>query len=82
MSAHEKGLACGQGFVAGDRIMDRLIRQKATIVRPIQSAILPSWTVAYVVNYDEPPPMEYNMGAIEGLVFSKYAARLKKTKRP
>lgn len=82
MSAYEKGLARGQGFVAGDRIMDRLIRQKATIVRPVQSAILPSWTVAYVVKYDEPPPMEYNMGSIEGLVFSKYAARLKKTKRP
>lgn len=81
MSANTKGVTRGQGFVAGDRIMDKSIRQKATVVRPVQSAILPSWTVAYVVNYDEPPPMEYNMGSIEGLVFSKYAVRLKKVKR-
>ncbi len=70
--------AVGQGFAEGDRIMDKLIKQKATVVRPVQSAILPSWTVAYLVRYDEAPPMEYNMGAIEGLVFSKYAVALSK----
>ena len=66
----------GQGLVAGDRIMDTLIKQKATIVRPIQSALLPEWTCMYLVLYDKAPPMEYNMGSLEGLVSPGRAVKL------
>lgn len=76
-------MAKGQGLVNGDRVMDTLIKQKATIIKPIQSAILPTWTVAYMIRYDEAPAMEYNMGTIEGMQFSKYLKKLKtKTKLP
>ncbi len=58
--------------------MDTLIGQKATIIKAIPSAIMPSWVVAYAVRYDKAPPMEYNMANIECMQFSKWIERLNK----
>lgn len=62
----------GQGINVGDRVMDTLIKQSATVTKVIPSAIMPSWIVAYLVRYDAPPPMEYNMGALDSVQFSKW----------
>lgn len=56
-------------YRVGDRVMDTLLKQKATVTKVIKSAILTDWTVACLVRYDHPPPMEYNMGSIEGVQF-------------
>ena len=51
--------------------MDTLIEQTATVTKVIHSAIMPSWVVAYLIRYDEPPAFEYNLGYIEGMQFAK-----------
>lgn len=33
---------------------------------------MPSWIVAYLITYDVPPPMEYNMGSVDSMQFSKW----------
>ena len=33
---------------------------------------MPSWIVAYLITYDVPPPMEYNMGSVDCMQFSKW----------
>lgn len=45
----------------GDRVMDKSIGHAGTVERLIPSAVLPDWTCAYVVRYDQAPPMEYNV---------------------
>lgn len=62
----------GQGLSVGDRVMDTLIHQSATVTKVIPSAIMPSWIVAYLITYDVPPPMEYNMGSVDSMQFSKW----------
>jgi hypothetical protein len=61
-----------QEIKVGDRVMDTLIEQSATITKIVPSAIIPSWIVAYLLTYDEPPPMEYNMGTVDSMQFSKW----------
>jgi hypothetical protein len=61
-----------QEIKVGDRVMDTLIEQSATITKVVPSAIIPSWIVAYLLTYDEPPPMEYNMGTVDSMQFSKW----------
>lgn len=62
----------GQWLSVGDRVMDTLINQSATVTKVIPSAIMPSWIVAYLITYDVPPPMEYNMGSVDCMQFSKW----------
>jgi hypothetical protein len=61
---------------AGDRVMDTLIEQTATVTKVIKSAVLPDWTVAYMVTYDEAPAMEYNLGHRDCMQLSKYVEPL------
>jgi hypothetical protein len=61
-----------QEIKVGDRVMDTLIEQSATVTKVVPSAIIPSWIVAYLLTYDEPPPMEYNMGTVDSMQFSKW----------
>lgn len=62
----------------GDRVMDTHIKQKATVTALVPSAIMPEWIVAYMIRYDEAPPMEYNMGYIDSMQFSKWVKPLKR----
>ena len=61
----------------GDRVMDKSIGHTGTVERLIPSAVFPDWICAYVVRYDQAPPMEYNMGSTEGLVFAKNIKKIK-----
>ncbi len=61
----------------GDRVMDKSIGHAGTVERLIPSAVFPAWICAYVVRYDQAPPMEYNMGSTEGLVFAKHINKIK-----
>jgi hypothetical protein len=62
----------------GDRVMDTLIKQRGTITKIVKSAIMPDWTVAVLLTYDEAPPMEYNMATKEGMQFTKHIKQLKR----
>jgi hypothetical protein len=55
--------------------------QKATIVKVVKSAILPDWTCAYLVKYDHPPPVEFNMGSLDGICFPKKLVKLDEHER-
>jgi len=68
-------------YEVGERVFDTLIKQKCTITKVVKSAILPDWTCAYLVRYDEAPPMEYNMGSLDSVQFPKRLRRLKKSER-
>lgn len=61
----------------GDRVMDKSIGHAGTVERLIPSAVFPGWICAYIVTYDMAPPMEYNMGSTEGLVFAKHIKKIK-----
>lgn len=61
----------------GDRVMDTLINQPATIVKAVRSALVTEWVVAYLITYDDPPPVEYNMGEVNSMQFSKWIRPVK-----
>ena len=53
----------------GTRVLDKRFNITATVTKQIESAISPTDIVAYIIRYDEAPPVEYNMGVLDSLEF-------------